>query len=94
MSPRHLQDSTTNFLLGEVLHELTPNTYTLAGRIDWLAAAWEMVAQFLGALCGGILLKISIPHTYAHTHTALYTAYASLFFFFWKIVLRIIPKNI
>ena len=34
-----------------------------AGRLDRITGAWEMVAQFLGALCGGTLLKISLPHT-------------------------------
>ena len=37
---------------------------TSPGRLDRITAAWEMVAQFVGALCGGILLKISLPHTY------------------------------
>ena len=37
--------------------------YIYAGRLDKIAAAWEMIAQFIGALCGGILLKISLPHT-------------------------------
>jgi hypothetical protein len=35
----------------------------LAGRCDRITAAWEMLAQFVGGLIGGILLKISIPHT-------------------------------
>jgi len=37
--------------------------YIYAGRLDKTSAAWEMIAQFIGALCGGILLKISLPHT-------------------------------
>lgn len=35
----------------------------ITGRLDKITGAWEMVAQFLGGLCGGILLKISLPHT-------------------------------
>jgi len=35
----------------------------ITGRIEKITAAWEMIAQFVGALCGGILLKISLPHT-------------------------------
>eukprot|EP00277_Geminigera_cryophila_P011262 CAMPEP_0179448076 /NCGR_PEP_ID=MMETSP0799-20121207/31883_1 /TAXON_ID=46947 /ORGANISM="Geminigera cryophila, Strain CCMP2564" /LENGTH=259 /DNA_ID=CAMNT_0021239479 /DNA_START=14 /DNA_END=793 /DNA_ORIENTATION=- len=35
----------------------------ITGRLDKTSAAWEMIAQFIGALCGGILLKISLPHT-------------------------------
>merc|ERR1712205_32262 len=34
----------------------------ITGRLDRITG-WEMVAQFLGALCGGTLLKISLPHT-------------------------------
>jgi hypothetical protein len=33
------------------------------GRCDRITAAWEMLAQFVGGLCGGILLKLSLPHT-------------------------------
>merc|ERR1719183_348724 len=35
----------------------------ITGRLDRIRGVWEMVAQFVGALCGGILLKISLPHT-------------------------------
>jgi aquaporin TIP len=35
----------------------------ITGRCDRITAAWEMLAQFVGGLIGGILLKISIPHT-------------------------------
>eukprot|EP00960_Hanusia_phi_P070873 767419-Hanusia_phi.AAC.3 len=29
-----------------------------------MTAAWEMIAQFVGGLLGGILLKLALPHTY------------------------------
>jgi MIP family channel proteins len=35
----------------------------ITGRLDRIRGVWEMVAQFVGALCGGILLKLSLPHT-------------------------------
>ena len=35
----------------------------ITGRCDRITAAWEMLAQFVGGLCGGILLKLSLPHT-------------------------------
>merc|ERR1719183_1037113 len=31
----------------------------ITGRLDRIRGVWEMVAQFVGALCGGILLKLS-----------------------------------